>query len=390
MRIGIEATCWQNTRGYGRHARGLLSALVRMDQSNCYVFFLDAQDSLASLPAEAEVRVVRNAVPAAVAASAGGHRSVLDLWKMSRAMSAQEFDLLLFPTVYSYVPVLSRAKKVVMIHDIIAETYPDLTVPRTSARLLWNIKVAVGRWQADAIVTVSEYSRKGILERFKTAPERVFVVGEANDPIFRVIDDPQPSVQLRALGIVPGVRSVVYVGGFGPHKNLETLLAAFATLVLQSEFADVILIMVGEYKKEVFHSYFQTIEKQVQELGLTNRVIFTGYLSDDDLVILLNLATVLTLPSLMEGFGLPAVEAAACGCPVIATEASPLPGLLGEGALYIDPTDVQGLQRALNQVLTSGTLRQRMRAAGVAAAKRLTWDAAANQLMQVLNKVSMS
>jgi glycosyltransferase involved in cell wall biosynthesis len=390
MRIGVDATCWQNSRGYGRHARGLLSALVRMDQSNLYVFFLDAQESLPNLPAEAEVRVVRNALPAALAASADGHRSVLDLWKMSRAMSAQEFDLLLFPTVYSYVPVLSRAKKVVMIHDIIAETYPDLTVPKTSARLLWNIKVAVGRWQADAIVTVSEYSRKGILERFKTAPERVFVVGEANDPIFRVIDDPQPSVQLRALGIVPGVRSVVYVGGFGPHKNLETLLAAFATLVLQSEFADVILIMVGEYKKEVFHSYFQTIEKQVQELGLTNRVIFTGYLSDDDLVILLNLATVLTLPSLMEGFGLPAVEAAACGCPVIATEASPLPGLLGEGALYIDPTDVQGLQRALNQVLTSEALRQRMRAAGVAAAKRLTWDAAANQLMQVLNKVSMS
>ena len=257
-----------------------------------------------------------------------------------------------------------------------------------AARLFWNSKVALGRWQADAIVTVSEYSRQGIVDHFKTAPERVFVVGEASDPIFQVLDDPQPSVRLLALGISPGGRSVVYVGGFGPHKNLDALLTAFAALALQHEFADVILIMVGEYEKEVFHSSFQTLKKRVQELGLTNRVIFTGYLTDDDLVILLNLATVLALPSMMEGFGLPAIEAAACGCPVIATKASPLPGLLGEGALYIDPTDVQDLERVLNRVLTSEELRRRMRGAGVAAASRLTWDAAANQLVQVLNQVA--
>jgi glycosyltransferase involved in cell wall biosynthesis len=309
------------------------------------------------------------------------------MWKMSRALSDREFELLLFPTVYSYVPVFSRAKKVVMIHDVIAETYPDLTVPKRAARLLWNTKVALGRWQADAIVTVSEYSRKGILDHFRVPPERVFVVGEANDPIFQIRDDPQLSVRLRALGIGLGVRSIVYVGGFGPHKNLERLVAAFAALALQSEFADVILIMVGEYEKEVFHSSFQTLKKRVQELGLTNRVIFTGYLSDDDLVILLNLSTVLVLPSLMEGFGLPAVEAAACGCPVIATKASPLPSLLGEAARYIEPTDVQDLERVLQQVLTSDELRQQMRSAGLAAAHRLTWDASARQMVEVMQQV---
>jgi glycosyltransferase involved in cell wall biosynthesis len=101
------------------------------------------------------------------------------------------------------------------------------------------------------------------------------------------------------------------------------------------------------------------------------------------------LATVLALPSMMEGFGLPAIEAAACGCPVIATIASPLPSLLGKGALYIDPTDVRDVERVLNQVLTSDELRQRMREAGVAAARRLTWDAAANQLITVLNQVAI-
>jgi glycosyltransferase involved in cell wall biosynthesis len=351
------------------------------------VFVLDSDVQLQALPAGAEVRRIKNFSPTAVSASANGHRSASDMWRVSRALSDKQFDLLLFPTVYSYVPVFSRAKKVVMIHDVIAETYPGLTVPKRVARLLWKTKVMLGRWQADAIVTVSEYSRAGILDHFGIPPDRVFVVGEANDPIFQLLENPQPSSRLRALGISPGIRSVVYVGGFGPHKNLERLLAAFAGLALQSEFADVVLIMVGEYEKEIFHSAFHTMRKRAYEVGLADRIVFTGYLSDDDLVILLNLATVLVLPSLMEGFGLPAVEAAACGCPVIATKASPLPGLLGEAARYIEPTDVQDLQRNLQQVLSSDALRQKMRSVGLVAARRLTWDAAAQQMIQLMQQV---
>jgi glycosyltransferase involved in cell wall biosynthesis len=389
MRIGVDATCWHNTRGYGRHARGLLSALVRIDANNRYVFFLDSEDHLRSLPAEAEVKLIRNSLPTAVAASANSHRSVLDIWKMSRAMSAREFDVLLFPTIYSYVPVFSRAKKMVMIHDIIAEKYPDLTVPRRAARFLWTTKVTLGQWQADAIVTVSDYSRQGILEHFGLSPERVFVVGEASDPAFYVVEDPQPSARLNSLGISRERRSIVYVGGFGPHKNLAALVAAFAKLAQQAEFLDLRLVMVGEYEKEVFHSYFDTIKKQVEKLGLTERVIFTGYLPDDELVVLLNISTVLVLPSLIEGFGLPAIEAAACGCPVIATSESPLPALLGESALYVDPHKPEELHLALTNVLASKSLRQQMREAGVAAAGAFTWEAAARQMIEVINKVAM-
>lgn len=302
-------------------------------------------------------------------------------------MSDREFDLLLFPTIYSYVPVFSRAKKVVMIHDVIAEKYPDLTVPRSTARFFWNTKVALGRWQADAIATVSDYSRGSILEHFGLAAERVFVVGEANDPTFCVMEDPQPSPRLGSLGFAGNGRSVVYVGGFSPHKNLEMLVETFAKLSSRPDFADVRLVMVGEYEKEVFYSYFGTIKKQVETAGLKDRVIFTGYLPDDELVILLNLATVLVLPSLLEGFGLPAIEAAACGCPVVATKASPLPSLLGDGALYIDPTDQRELEFVLERVLTSAELRQQIRAAGLAAAGRLTWDAAARQMINVMQKV---
>jgi glycosyltransferase involved in cell wall biosynthesis len=179
----------------------------------------------------------------------------------------------------------------------------------------------------------------------------------------------------------------MYVGGFSPHKNLETLLAAFAKLAGQEEFADLRLIMVGEYRNEVFYSYYGTIKKNVEKLGVADRVIFTGYLPDEDLVVLLNVSTVLVLPSLTEGFGLPAVEAAACGCPVVATEASPLSGLLGAAALYVDPMNREDLETTLARVLRSPDLRMRMREAGPIAARRLTWDTAARQMMDVFQRV---
>lgn len=387
MRIAVNATCWQNTRGYGRHARALLSTLVRLDSENRYTFFMDSTENTEALPQEAECRLIHTSKPTALAASSNGHRSLRDMWKMSRAMSGADFDLLFFPTVYSYVPVFGRAKKIVMIHDVIAETYPQLTLPSRAARFFWNAKVLLGRWQADAIATVSDYSRQGILKHFGIAPERVFVVGEATDPIFRVIDDPGPTPRLVSLGISANGRSVVYVGGFSPHKNLEALLRVFSKLVAQREFSDARLIMVGEYEKEVFHSYFGIIKRLVEGLGIAEHVIFTGYLPDEELVVLLNLATVLVLPSLMEGFGLPAVEAAACGCPVIATTASPLPTLLGDGGLYIDPTKQDDLLLALARVLASEGLRRRMCEAGLVASRQLTWDGAARQMIGIMQKV---
>jgi glycosyltransferase involved in cell wall biosynthesis len=310
------------------------------------------------------------------------------MWLTGRAMSSKEFQVLLFPTIYSFVPTFSRARKIVVVHDTIAETFPQLTLPQQKARLFWNAKVRLGRAQADALVTVSEYSRRSIVNRFGVRPERVFVVGEASDSIFQPLEDPQPGPTLRTAGIDHGRRILVYVGGFSPHKNLAVLIEAFARLAARPALGDTLLVMVGEYKREVFHSYFGTIAARVAELGISDRVVFTGYLSDKDLVVLLNLARVLVLPSLMEGFGLPAVEAAACGCPVIATQESPLPELLAGGGIFFDPCDNTTLEAALETVLESDQLRRAMGAAALQAARRLNWEAAARQMLDVIRTVA--
>jgi glycosyltransferase involved in cell wall biosynthesis len=391
MHIGVDATCWHNRRGYGRHARALLRSLVSLDRGSRYTFFVDSEESLERFPEESEVRLLPTSVPTAVAASAAGRRSLYDLWRVSRALSDPRFDLLLFPTIYSYTPVFTAARKLVMIHDVIAETYPRLTLPRTAARMFWKTKTAVGRMQADAIVTVSEYSRRRILERFRLAPGRVFTVGEASDPAFRVLDNPRPSRllgSLGSLGIHPGARIVSYLGGFNPHKNLESLVAAFAALSGEPRFSDVVLVMAGDYKDEVFHSYFGAISSQVERLGMGGRVVFTGYLPDEELVLLLNLSQMLVLPSLMEGFGLPAIEAAACGCPVVASLESPLPELLGEGGIFVDPTPA-ALGGAIARILDQPEVRRQMGRVASAAAARLTWDAAAGQMLDVMRKVML-
>lgn len=385
MKIGVDATCWQNNRGYGRYARALLTHLLALDRENQYTFFMDSAENVEALPAGVQVQTVSASAPTVIAARSNGHRSAGDMWRMSRALSGAQLDVLLFPTVYSYVPVLSRAKKIVIIHDVIAELYPHLTLPNPVSRLFWKAKVACGRRQADRIVTVSEYSRQGIARHFKIKPERIEVIEEASDSVFRVVDkstglDPA----LTALGISAGQRLIVYVGGFSPHKNLETLVRAFVNITAGNDFADAQLVMVGEYQKETFHSYFGTIKQLVSEMGISERVVFTGYLPDDKLVNLLNFSTVSVLPSLIEGFGLPAVEAVACGCPVIATKESPLPELLKGGGIYISPINQTELEEALKLILNSQDLRRQMSAAGLAAVKQLTWDKAARELLHLI------
>lgn len=387
MRIGIDATVWNNQRGYGRHARALLKSLVPMDPDNQYTLIIDSPVIPEDFPGCARVLQVKAQRPTTMAAASDSRRSVMDMWRMSRALSVRDFDVVIFPTVYSYVPVISKARKILFILDIIPEKFPEYTLPSRMSRLFWQMKSYFGRLQSDVIITISEYSRTSIIQYFKMDPQKVHVVGLAPDPIFRVVDNLEMTAALTDLGIVTNSRMVVYVGGFGPHKNVSMLIDVFANLSKRPEYSDLKCILIGEYRKEVFYSTAGEIQQQIQEHNLADRVHFTGFLPDNELAVLLNLSTVLVLPSLMEGFGLPAVEAAACGCPVIATTSSPLPSILGNGGLYFDPTKPQELEEQLVRVLDSVELRRFMRDSGLEAVQALSWDESARQMKAIIDQV---
>lgn len=371
MRIGVDATCWTSRRGYGRHLRSLLGAALALDRRNQYSLVVDSEQAAAEAPSGVEVIRARASAPALAAARSNGRRSVADLWAVSRALAAGNFDCLLFPTVYSYVPVFSKAFQIVIIHDVIPEKFPEHVFPTLAGRWNWKLKSLMARRQADLLLTVSEFSRRGLIEQFGERPERVKVVGEAPDAVFRVTGQ---AAELERL--------LVYVGGFSPHKNLLGLLDVFARLA-----QDVKLVLVGDHQADAFHSCYREVEERIARPPLAGRVVLAGYLPDEELAGLLNRATALVLPSFLEGFGLPAIEAAACGLPVVATIASPLPELLGAGALYVDPGDPESLRVALERVLADAGLRARLRQNGLRAAAALSWERAARDLLAIFDEV---
>ena len=385
MRVGIDATSWANRRGYGRYTRGLLKALLRRNQEHEYVFFWD---SLAQPDEELEAEhvVVDTGRAQTEAAAHDGSRSLRDLLTMGRAVAKVELDALLFPTVYTFFPVRTRAKVIVGIHDVIAETYPELVFPRRSNRLFWHLKVAVARRQADYILTVSDYSKQEIARHFGTAPDTIWVVEDAADAIFEesAVDPEHPL--LKRLGLEGGARFLVYLGGVNPHKNVPGLIRALADLGEHE--GELKLAIVGEVERESFTPGARPVSELIDELGLEKRVFFTGYIDDDELVMLLNAAAALVLPSFAEGFGLPAVEAAACGTPVVATRNSPLPQLLEGGGAFVDPADQRSISAGVKQVLGNEEERRQMGEVAKQRARQLSWDRSAQKFERLLAHLS--
>jgi len=386
LRIGVDATCWSNRRGYGRFARALLNAVVTLDRQNHYTFFTDLAEDEFPVPAGVEMVRVTGGVPTIQAAGAQGSRSLRDMWALSRAISARPLDVFFFPSVYSYVPLTSSAPQLVTIHDVIPERFPELVFPNLRSRLFWKAKVRLAILQAKFVVTISEYSRQCLQETLRIPPARLRVVNEASDPAFARMENSSAATLCAHWKIPPSAKFAVYVGGFSPHKNLPMLVDVFREI--HQEFPDLYLVFAGDYQNDVFFSGYQALAAQVRAAGLENRVIFTGYIHDDDLRLLLNHASALLLPSFCEGFGLPAVEAAACGAPVLATTRSPLPGLLGEGVLALDPEDRAGWREGLREVLRNPERSARMRRAGLAAAAALSWEQSARQLLKIFDEVA--
>lgn len=384
MRIGIDATSWPNRRGYGRFVRNAVSRLVALDPSNSYVLHIDeASADSAALPPGAEVRVVRCRKVPAQAASARSSRPVTDLLRLGAAASRDSLDAFLFPSVYTYYPVVAKPT-VVGFHDAISDQFPELTLPDRRSRAFMGAKKALARRGASRIFTVSQASRAVLCERYGLAPEAVPVVSEAPDPAFAPRPPEKVAATLAPLGLEPG-SYLVFAGGISPHKNIETLLEAYARLSRSRRDAPA-LVLVGELEADPYLSASAAVRTRIAELGLEDRVHLPGFVPDDGLASLYSGALATVLPSLVEGFGLPAVEAAACGTAVVLSDIPAHRETLGEGALYFPPRDAGALEALLRALLDEPGLRNRLAARGRDTVARFSWDASAEALRRVLEE----
>jgi glycosyltransferase involved in cell wall biosynthesis len=309
-------------------------------------------------------------------------RRLADVWNMTRAVAREPLDLFFFPSIDSYFFVKGSSRCVVTIHDVIPELYPDFTVLNSGHRFLRRIKVWLALRQAKYVLTGSTFMRAHLQQVFNLPKEKIGVIPYGADATFCLPakrSDVQHMVSKRYGFTVP---YLLYVGDYGPHKNLGALMRSFRRLKKKRTLDTLSLVIVGpEFSAPLGKS--QIFAKCDGIRGETDCIYHLGFLPDDDLKMLYQGAEALVIPSLMEGFGLPGIEAVSCGTPVIATRESPLPEMLGDAAIAVDPKNEQNLEMAMISLLEDQGLAQQLRHAAIVLSDKFRWSHSAEQLSKL-------
>jgi radical SAM superfamily enzyme YgiQ (UPF0313 family)/glycosyltransferase involved in cell wall biosynthesis len=276
------------------------------------------------------------------------------------------------------VPIASPVPTVVTIHDVSLRLYPRHHPPR---RVLLNTPLMhVAARRADAVITVSESARRDIVRYCAVDPARVHVVYEAAEPAFQPVRDASVLERVRRrYGL--GRRVVLYVGTIEPRKNLPKLIAAFARRLHAGDL-DHQLVCVGPYGWKS-----RGLDAIVSQARLGGAIAFTGYVPFGDLPALYSLAEMFVYPSMYEGFGLPVIEAMACGAPVITGHASALAEVGGAAVARVDRMDVDAIGDLLVDLARDPTERERLSAAGIRRAAEFSWDRAARESLDIYRRV---
>lgn len=376
MRIGIDARFYGPVgKGLGRYTQEVVDNIIKITNSEGtesfeYVVFLspgnfDEFDS--DRPGVKKVR--------------------LDCpwygWKEQLAMPfyiwKEKLDLMHFP--HFNVPIFTPGKFVVTIHDLILTHFPTVRAT-TKSHLLYYFKNFAYRLvifsalkRAKRVITVSEFTKKDIVDRFGIGPEKIAVTyeGVANlakgrDTLFVSKLD---SREILAQYHIPQ-NFILYVGNAYPHKNLEILLRVFGRL--HSEFPELRLVLVG--KLDYFYERVREAARVLnlwQKENLNSPVIFPGYVPDAQLEILYAEARAYVFPSLYEGFGLPPLEAMSKGCPVASSDRASLPEVLGTAALYFNPEDEVDMAVKVKEILIDAELRTSLIEKGISQSKKYNW-----------------
>ena len=389
MRIGIDATCWANERGYGRFTRELVSAMTPQAPGHEFVCFLDERSAAGFLLKAPNITtiVVDQAKAPTLAASSGSRRSISDMLRLTAAVRRAALDVFLSPSAYSYFPLPPGLPAVVTIHDAIAERFPHLTLPTWKDRLAWRAKIRLALMQARIVLTVSEYAARDISKYLGVARNRLRVTLEGVSEIYR---PSRSELEIRAAAararIPEGARWLTYVGGFGPHKHVDVIVRAHAEVAtrLKARGQPVpILVLVG-HSTEGFHSDVDGVKAVIAQCGTHDLVRWVGFLPDPEVRHLHSGAIALLLVSASEGFGLPAVEAARCGTPVIATTESPLPEILESGGLFVAPGDQAALAAALDRLISDEPGRLAMGRTALERATALSWPRSARVALDAI------
>ncbi len=359
--------------GLGRYAHELLSALVATDAANTYTaFYNDPQELLPAPPLDQlpRVRVPLGAKPWRLSALIS---HLLNLG-MDRALPRGD----LFHATDHLLPRLKHARTVFTLHDLIFQIFPEYHLPLNR----WFLKLALPHFlrRADAIIAVSECTKRDAMRLYHLPAEKIAVIYEGVNPHLRPESDPQKIAWVRA-HYAKNRRFIFSLATIEPRKNLIRLMDAVRALHLRG-FNQRLLIAgrKGWLCQDIF--------EHARKVGMQDKIIFLDFVPDEDLPALFAACDAFVFPSLYEGFGLPPLEAMACGAPVVASNTSSLPEILGDAALYVNPMDTANIAIGIERVLTNRELRAELRAKGIAQAAKFSWERAARETLAVYEQVA--
>lgn len=379
MQIGIDYTAAvRQGGGIGRYTRNLIRALAGLDAENRYTLFVAGGwgrgDGLGPWPANFRIR----SVPLT-------DRWLHILWQRLRLpvpVQVATGPLDLFHSPDFVLPPTGRTPTILTVHDLSFLCVPECFVPAFRRYLEGAVRRAVRRaWR---ILADSESTRRDLIELLGVEPERVTVLYPGVEPRFRPARDAGVLERVRSRYSLPG-RFILGLGTLQPRKNFVGLIDAFVRLLAAGDpgLADLHLVIVGGPGW-----MYDQIAARVIATGLEGRVHLPGFVDDADLPAVYSLASAFAFPSWYEGFGLPLLEAMACGTPVVAADNSSLPEVVGNAGLLVSTGDTDALAGALARLLTDEALRARLVAAGREQAQRFTWERVARQLWETYRSVA--
>lgn len=370
MRIGIDARFYGSVgKGLGRYTQKLIENLEKIDTENEYFVFLRAENFDEYRP--------RNNNFHKILANYGWY-SFSEQINMPRLLKKYALDLAHFP--HFNVPLLYRKKFVITIHDLILLHFPTIRGTTLNPLFYWLkflaykivIKSAIKR--AKKIIAVSKFTQEDILAHYKIAPEKMEVTYEAVDDFCFVSSQKENEKILANYGIIKPY--IIYIGNVYPHKNPERLIEGFGEFLKKSG-NDITLVFVGG------EDYFYRRLKDFVAKSQIQNIIFTGFVPDCELDVLIKNSTIYARPSLYEGFELPPLEAMAKGVPVICSEHNCAKEILGDAAYYFDGKNTNSIANAIKNVLENKDLRNKLIAAGYAQARKYSWEKMAQETLKI-------
>ncbi len=376
MHIAIDYTSAIRQRaGIGTYTRSLVAALLAQDSNNRYTLLTSGRPDYPLLFPRAEnVRI--HSLPIS-------ERSLNVLWQrwhmfIPATLFTGPADIYHGPD-FVLPPLAKKTRKIVTIHDLAFLTHPEYSTPALADYLRQAVPRAIAT--ADVVATISHEVSRTLIEHLHTPREKLVVVPNGVSAAFRRISDP---IILDATRYKFNLKQpfVLAVGTLEPRKNHASLIKAFHQ-VHKKKNGPVQLVIAGGTGWR-----YEETRQLVAELKLEKKVRFLGRVSELELITLYSLAAVFAFPSFFAGFGIPVLEAMACGAPVITANTSSLPEVAGDAALLVDPHNSDQLAAAITRLLTDEQLREELRQKGYQRAQHYNWEVSARKMLTIYQKLS--